>query len=227
MSCQAKDLGQLRQAVTLAETARTSYPPRVPTVAAAILDLRAAEAYANERKCHRHTRRALDNAFDRFTDSRPRTRRPRLVVLGSTRRRPTRRPATASSNSKTGHAPAITYGPHYGCRATSTRARARCATRCSPPRTSSRRNPTSTRRSRSAIRRTDPDRAGHLRPLRQTRPTSTTSPRTGATQRSAASAKTPGTCSPRSDQRAGDTRTNPNIDTSTCDTHLPCRTRRR
>lgn len=67
MSCQAKDLGQLRQAVTLAETARASYPATSPKVAA-ILDLRAAEAYANNRSVT-DTRRALDNAFDRFTDS--------------------------------------------------------------------------------------------------------------------------------------------------------------
>lgn len=37
---------------------------------AAILDLRAAEAYANNRSVT-DTRRALDNAFGRFTDSRP------------------------------------------------------------------------------------------------------------------------------------------------------------
>ncbi|WP_422740167.1 hypothetical protein ACN263_13610 [Micromonospora sp. WMMD729] len=69
MSCQAKDLGQLRQAVTLAETARASYPSTSPKVTT-ILDLRAAEAYANSRSMT-ETRRALDNAFDRFTDSRP------------------------------------------------------------------------------------------------------------------------------------------------------------
>ncbi|MBO4209129.1 hypothetical protein [Micromonospora echinofusca] len=69
MSCQAKDLGQLRQAVTLAETARASYPATSPRVAT-ILDLRAAEAYANNRSVT-DTRRALDNAFGRFTDSRP------------------------------------------------------------------------------------------------------------------------------------------------------------
>ncbi|MET7950538.1 hypothetical protein [Micromonospora sp. NPDC005324] len=69
MSCQAKDLGQLRQAVTLAETARASYPATSPKVGT-ILDLRAAEAYANNRSVT-DTRRALDTAFDRFTDSRP------------------------------------------------------------------------------------------------------------------------------------------------------------
>ncbi|GAB3801187.1 tetratricopeptide repeat protein [Micromonospora zhanjiangensis] len=68
MSCQAKDLGQVRQAVTLAETARASYPATSPKVTA-ILDLRAAEAYANERSVP-ETRRALDNAFDRLTDNR-------------------------------------------------------------------------------------------------------------------------------------------------------------
>lgn len=66
MSCQAKDLGQLRQAVTLAETARASYPATSPKVAA-ILDLRAAEAYANNGAAT-DTRRALDSAFGRLTD---------------------------------------------------------------------------------------------------------------------------------------------------------------
>jgi hypothetical protein len=69
MSCQAKDLGQLRQAVTLAETARASYPGTSPKVAT-ILDLRAAEAYANNRSVA-DTRRALDSAFGRLTDNRP------------------------------------------------------------------------------------------------------------------------------------------------------------
>ncbi|MFD1320127.1 tetratricopeptide repeat protein [Micromonospora sonneratiae] len=69
MSCQAKDLGQLRQAVTLAETARASYPATSPRVAA-ILDLRAAEAYANNQSVA-DTRRALDSAFDRLAENRP------------------------------------------------------------------------------------------------------------------------------------------------------------
>ncbi|WP_231931388.1 tetratricopeptide repeat protein [Micromonospora echinospora] len=69
MSCQAKDLGQLRQAVTLAETARSSYPDTSPKVST-ILDLRAAEAYANNRSVA-DTRRALDSAFDRLNDNRP------------------------------------------------------------------------------------------------------------------------------------------------------------
>lgn len=69
MSCQAKDLGQLRQAVTLAETAWASYPATSPKVST-ILDLRAAEAYANNRSVA-DTRRALDNAFNRLTGSRP------------------------------------------------------------------------------------------------------------------------------------------------------------
>jgi hypothetical protein len=69
MSCQAKDLGQLRQAVTLAETARASYPASSPKVGA-ILDLRAAEAYANEQSTP-DARRALDSAFDRLTNNRP------------------------------------------------------------------------------------------------------------------------------------------------------------
>ena len=67
MSCQAKDLGQIRQAVTLAETARAGYPATSPKVAA-ILDLRAAEAYANEQSTT-DTRRALDTAFARLGDT--------------------------------------------------------------------------------------------------------------------------------------------------------------
>ncbi len=67
MSLQAKDLGQIRESVTLAETARAGYPGATPRIAA-ICDLRAAEAYA----CDRATtdcRRALDSAFDRLGDA--------------------------------------------------------------------------------------------------------------------------------------------------------------
>ncbi len=66
MSCQAKDLGQIRQAITLAETARTGYPATSPKVSA-ILDLRAAEAYANEHSTD-DARRAIDTAFGRLTN---------------------------------------------------------------------------------------------------------------------------------------------------------------
>jgi len=69
MSCQAKDLGQVREAVTLAETARAGYPAASPRVSA-ILDLRAAEAYANERATV-DCRRALDSAFARLDDPGP------------------------------------------------------------------------------------------------------------------------------------------------------------
>ena len=68
MSCQAKDLGHIREAVTLAETARTGYPGASPQVAA-ILDLRAAEAYANE-QATTPCRRAIDDAFGHL-DSAP------------------------------------------------------------------------------------------------------------------------------------------------------------
>jgi len=67
MSAQAIDLGQIRESVTLAETARAGYPGATPRIAA-ICDLRAAEAYA----CDRATidcRRALDSAFDRLDDA--------------------------------------------------------------------------------------------------------------------------------------------------------------
>lgn len=69
MSCQAKDLGQIRSAVTLAETARTGYPAASPRVSA-ILDLRASEAYANDRDT-RQCRAALDTAFDHLSNPSP------------------------------------------------------------------------------------------------------------------------------------------------------------
>ncbi|MEO7193280.1 MAG: hypothetical protein ABIZ05_00415, partial [Pseudonocardiaceae bacterium] len=67
MSMQAKDLGQIREAVTLAETARAGYPGTSPRVAA-ILDLRAAEAHAHD-QASTECRRALDTAFDRLGDT--------------------------------------------------------------------------------------------------------------------------------------------------------------
>lgn len=74
MSIQAKDLGQIREAVTLAETARAGYAGASPRVAA-IIDLRAAEAHA----CDGGTgecRRALDSAFERLTGSSPSSGEP-------------------------------------------------------------------------------------------------------------------------------------------------------
>jgi tetratricopeptide (TPR) repeat protein len=67
MSLQAKDLGQIRESVTLAETARVGYPGATPRVAA-ICDLRMAEAYACDRAVT-ECRRALDTAFDRLGDA--------------------------------------------------------------------------------------------------------------------------------------------------------------
>lgn len=69
MSCQARDLGQIREAVTLAETARAGHPAVSPRVRA-ILDLRAAEAYAVDADIT-NCRRAIDAAFDRFSDTTP------------------------------------------------------------------------------------------------------------------------------------------------------------
>jgi tetratricopeptide (TPR) repeat protein len=65
MSCQAKDLGQLREAGTLAETARAAYPGATPRVSA-ILDLRAAQAYASQQSAT-ECRRAIDRAFAHVT----------------------------------------------------------------------------------------------------------------------------------------------------------------
>ena len=67
MSEQARHLGQIRQAATLAETARAGYPGASPRIAA-ILDLRAAEAHAND-QASAECRRALDAAFDRLGDA--------------------------------------------------------------------------------------------------------------------------------------------------------------
>lgn len=61
-SCQAKDIGQTREAITLAETARAGYHGATPAVTA-ILELRAAEAHANNQD-PTPTRRAIDAAFD-------------------------------------------------------------------------------------------------------------------------------------------------------------------
>ncbi|MGH3913028.1 MAG: hypothetical protein ACRDTC_06415 [Pseudonocardiaceae bacterium] len=67
MSEQAEDLGHIRAAVTLAETARSGYPGATPRVTA-MLDLRAAEAYAHDGAVT-ECRRALDTAFDRLGDA--------------------------------------------------------------------------------------------------------------------------------------------------------------
>ena len=67
MSTQAVGLGQIREAVTLAETARVGYPGASPRVAA-ICDLRAAEAHAWDRAAT-ECRLALDSAFDRLGDA--------------------------------------------------------------------------------------------------------------------------------------------------------------
>ncbi|MGH4022668.1 MAG: hypothetical protein ACRDT0_26210 [Pseudonocardiaceae bacterium] len=67
MSEQAHDLGQIRESVTLAETAQAGYPGATPRVAA-ICDLRAAEAHAYDYAAI-ECRRALDAAFDRLGDA--------------------------------------------------------------------------------------------------------------------------------------------------------------
>ncbi|MBV9139391.1 MAG: hypothetical protein JO115_00440 [Pseudonocardiales bacterium] len=67
MSVHAIDLGQIREAVTLAETARAGYPGASPRVGA-LLDLRAAEAHSCDGSVT-ECRRALDSAFDRLGDA--------------------------------------------------------------------------------------------------------------------------------------------------------------
>jgi len=66
-SCQAKDIGQIREAVALAETARAGYRGQAPQVSA-ILDLRVAEANANAGDTNR-TRSAIDAAFERLDEA--------------------------------------------------------------------------------------------------------------------------------------------------------------
>jgi hypothetical protein len=61
-SCLAKDLGEIRVAVTLAETARAGYKNQSPQVSA-ILNLRVAEAYANAQDADR-TKNAIEAAFN-------------------------------------------------------------------------------------------------------------------------------------------------------------------
>ena len=74
MSAQAIDLGQIRESVTLAETARTGYPGATPRVAA-ICDLRAAQGHAYDGSVT-ECRRALDSAFDRLGDAPPSSGEP-------------------------------------------------------------------------------------------------------------------------------------------------------
>ncbi|MFF5264612.1 hypothetical protein ACFY4C_37290 [Actinomadura viridis] len=64
-SCQAKDIGQIREAVTLAQTARAGYGGASPEITA-ILELRVAEAHAND-KAVTQAREAIDAAFEALT----------------------------------------------------------------------------------------------------------------------------------------------------------------
>ncbi|WP_157488840.1 hypothetical protein [Pseudofrankia sp. DC12] len=61
MSCQAKDIGQFRDATRLADSARSGYADGSPTVTA-ILNMRAAQAYANVDDVT-ESRRAIDTAL--------------------------------------------------------------------------------------------------------------------------------------------------------------------
>ncbi|MEV6774344.1 hypothetical protein AB0N05_37485 [Nocardia sp. NPDC051030] len=67
MSCQAKDLGNPHQAVTLAESAHAEYPGASPRVSA-ILALRAAEAHATNGSAL-ECRRAIEEAFTKLDSS--------------------------------------------------------------------------------------------------------------------------------------------------------------
>lgn len=67
MSLQARNLGQIRESVTLAETARAGLSGASLRVAA-LLDLRTAEAHATD-SAVTESRRALDSAIDRLGNS--------------------------------------------------------------------------------------------------------------------------------------------------------------
>ncbi|EYT89844.1 hypothetical protein ThrDRAFT_04532 [Frankia casuarinae] len=69
MSCQAKDIGQFTESARFADSARTGYAGTSPTVSA-ILNMRAAQAYANLKDAV-ETRRAIDAAFDVFGGNPP------------------------------------------------------------------------------------------------------------------------------------------------------------
>jgi hypothetical protein len=69
MSCQAKDIGQPREAIKLADSARAGYPGASPTVTA-IVNMRAAQAYANADDVP-GTRRAIDAALTTFGEAKP------------------------------------------------------------------------------------------------------------------------------------------------------------
>ncbi|HEY8524746.1 MAG TPA: hypothetical protein VIL48_07285 [Acidimicrobiales bacterium] len=67
MSCQAKDLGNLDDAINLADTAISGYRGANPRVSA-ILHMRAAQAYANTGDVT-ETRRSIDAAYSAFRDA--------------------------------------------------------------------------------------------------------------------------------------------------------------
>ena len=69
MSCQAKDIGQPREAIKLADSARAGYPGASPTVTA-IVNMRVAQAYANADDVA-GTRRAIDAALTTFGETKP------------------------------------------------------------------------------------------------------------------------------------------------------------
>lgn len=69
MSCQAKDIGQFAESARFADSARTGYTGGSSTVSA-ILNMRAAQAYANLKDVV-ETRRAIDTAFDVFGGTPP------------------------------------------------------------------------------------------------------------------------------------------------------------
>jgi hypothetical protein len=74
LSCQAKDIDLLKEAIKLAEAARQGYPGGSPRVSA-ILHLRAAQAYAQTQEV-RECRTAIDRAYEALRDTAPQTGDP-------------------------------------------------------------------------------------------------------------------------------------------------------
>ena len=153
MSCQAKDLGQAREAVTLAETARTDHRLASPQVRA-ILDLRAAEAHAVAGNPHT-TRHNIDTAFEHLTaiGSVPAGTGPQTPEWSSwmDTTHAHGQPGTATCASGSGTRPAPTYEPPctQATRPAPPPAKEPSARPCWPPPGSANPTPTSTRLSTS------------------------------------------------------------------------------
>ncbi|MBV9730089.1 MAG: hypothetical protein JO309_11935 [Pseudonocardiales bacterium] len=137
MSEQAEDLGQIRESVTLAETARAGYPGASPRVAA-MLDLRTPATAQPPSAAAPWTPPSTGSATP------PAPRGSRTGATGSTRPQPMPMPAPATSTWRTGVGPASTCAPRCGCRTPAMLVTARGATLIWPLPTCVRTSPRST-----------------------------------------------------------------------------------